>query len=116
VQRYETNLNRTKKAEERGKADCGCGAAGSSGCDVLDVDARPGVRAGGKCPDRRPAPGLVAAGRYPPSVQERDAGALSLPGPVPVPIVFDVNVLVLAVAAGESPFRSWPSPPVSGNP
>lgn len=40
-----------------------------------------------------------------------------LPGPVPVPVVFDVNVLVLAVAAGESPFRSWPSPPpVSGNP
>jgi predicted nucleic acid-binding protein len=33
-----------------------------------------------------------------------------------VPVVFDVNVLVLAVAAGESPFRSWPSPPpVSGN-
>jgi predicted nucleic acid-binding protein len=32
-------------------------------------------------------------------------------------VVFDVNVLVLAVAAGESPFRSWPSPPpVSGNP
>jgi len=42
---------------------------------------------------------------------------LSLPGPVPVPVVFDVNVLVLAVAAGESPFRSWPSPPpMSGNP
>jgi hypothetical protein len=28
----------------------------------------------------------------------------------------DVNVLVLAVAVGESPFRSWPSPPTSGNP
>ncbi len=42
---------------------------------------------------------------------------MSLPGPVPVPVVFDVNVLVLAVAAGESPFRSWPSPlPTSGNP
>jgi predicted nucleic acid-binding protein len=42
---------------------------------------------------------------------------LSLPGPVPVPVVFDVNVLVLAVAVGESPFRSWPSPPpTSGNP
>lgn len=42
---------------------------------------------------------------------------MSLPGPVPVPVVFDVNVLVLAVAVGESPFRSWPSPPpVSGNP
>jgi predicted nucleic acid-binding protein len=42
---------------------------------------------------------------------------LSVPGPVPVPVVFDVNVLVLAVAAGESPFRSWPSPPpTSGNP
>jgi hypothetical protein len=33
-----------------------------------------------------------------------------------VPVVFDVNGLVLAVAAGESPFRSWPSPPpTSGN-
>ena len=33
-----------------------------------------------------------------------------------MPVVFDVNVLVLAVAAGESPFRSWPSPPpTSGN-
>src|SRR5215468_8851579 len=41
---------------------------------------------------------------------------MTLPGPVPVPVVFDVNVLVLAVAAGESPFRSWPSPPpTSGN-
>jgi hypothetical protein len=29
----------------------------------------------------------------------------------------DLNVLVLAIAVGESPFRSWPSPPpVSGNP
>jgi hypothetical protein len=34
-----------------------------------------------------------------------------------VAVVFDVNVLVLAVSAGESPFRSWPSPPpTSGNP
>jgi hypothetical protein len=42
---------------------------------------------------------------------------LTLPGPVPVPVVSGVNVLVLAVAAGESPFRSWPSPaPASGNP
>jgi predicted nucleic acid-binding protein len=42
---------------------------------------------------------------------------LTVPGPVAVPVVFDVNVLVLAVAAGESPFRSWPSPPpTSGNP
>ncbi|MGO8957784.1 MAG: hypothetical protein ACLQFR_10495 [Streptosporangiaceae bacterium] len=42
---------------------------------------------------------------------------MNLPGPVPVPVVFDVNVLVLAVAAGESRFRSWPSPPpTSGNP
>jgi predicted nucleic acid-binding protein len=41
---------------------------------------------------------------------------MSLPGPVPVPVIFDVNVLVLAVAVGESPFRSWPSPPpTSGN-
>jgi len=42
---------------------------------------------------------------------------LSVPGPVPVPVVFEVNVLVLAIAAGESPFRSWPSPPpTSGSP
>jgi predicted nucleic acid-binding protein len=42
---------------------------------------------------------------------------VSVPGPVPVPVVFDVNVLVLAIATGESPFRSWPSPPpTSGNP
>ncbi len=42
---------------------------------------------------------------------------MTLPGPVPVPVVFGVNVLVLAVAAGESPFRGWPSPPpASGNP
>lgn len=42
---------------------------------------------------------------------------MSLPGPVAVPVVFDVNVLVLAIATGESPFRSWPSPPTtSGNP
>lgn len=34
-----------------------------------------------------------------------------------VPVVFDVNVLVGAAAGGNSPFRSWPSPPpVSGNP
>jgi predicted nucleic acid-binding protein len=34
----------------------------------------------------------------------------------PVPVVFDVNVLVGAVAGGNSPFRSWPSPPpTSGN-
>ncbi len=42
---------------------------------------------------------------------------MSQPGPAAVPVVFDVNVLVLAVAVGESPFRSWPSPPpTSGNP
>lgn len=42
---------------------------------------------------------------------------MSLPGPVPTPVVLDVNVLVLAAAIGESPFRSWPSPPpTSGNP
>ena len=36
---------------------------------------------------------------------------------MPVPVVFDVKVLVLAIATGESPFRSWPSPPpTSGNP
>lgn len=33
-----------------------------------------------------------------------------------VPVVFDVNVLVGAGVGGNSPFRSWPSPPpVSGN-
>src|SRR5438309_4473991 len=33
-----------------------------------------------------------------------------------VPVVDDVNVLVGAVAGGNSPFRSWPSPPpTSGN-
>jgi predicted nucleic acid-binding protein len=37
--------------------------------------------------------------------------------PVPSAIVFDINLLVTAVAGGNSPFRSWPSPPpVSGNP
>lgn len=37
--------------------------------------------------------------------------------PVPTPVVYDVNLLVTAVAGGNSPFRSWPSPPpVSGNP
>ena len=42
---------------------------------------------------------------------------MSVPGPAAMPVVFDVNVLVLAVAVGESPFRSWPSPPpMSGNP
>ena len=36
--------------------------------------------------------------------------------PVPTAVVCDVNVLVTAVAGGNSPFRSWPSPPpVSGN-
>ncbi|MGH3275842.1 MAG: PIN domain-containing protein [Streptosporangiaceae bacterium] len=36
--------------------------------------------------------------------------------PVPTAVVYDVNVLVTAVASGNSPFRSWPSPPpVSGN-
>lgn len=34
-----------------------------------------------------------------------------------IPVVFDVNVLVGAAAGGNSPFRSWPSPPpTSGNP
>jgi predicted nucleic acid-binding protein len=37
--------------------------------------------------------------------------------PVPTAVVYDVNLLVTAVAGGNSPFRSWPSPPpVSGNP
>jgi len=36
---------------------------------------------------------------------------------VPTPVVYDINLLVTAVASGNSPFRSWPSPPpVSGNP
>lgn len=34
----------------------------------------------------------------------------------PINIVYDVNVLVGAAAGGNSPFRSWPSPPpTSGN-
>jgi predicted nucleic acid-binding protein len=38
-------------------------------------------------------------------------------GLAPAVVVYDVNVLVSAVAGGNSPFRSWPSPPpVSGNP
>lgn len=37
--------------------------------------------------------------------------------PVSTAVVYDVNLLVTAVAGGNSPFRSWPSPPpVSGNP
>ena len=36
---------------------------------------------------------------------------------VPPAVVYDINVLVTAAASGNSPFRSWPSPPpVSGNP
>jgi predicted nucleic acid-binding protein len=42
---------------------------------------------------------------------------VTLPGPVPTPVVFDVNVLVQAIASGNSPYISWPSPPpTSGNP
>lgn len=41
---------------------------------------------------------------------------MSLPGGGPVGAVFDVNALVGAAAGGNSPFRSWPSPPpLSGN-
>lgn len=37
--------------------------------------------------------------------------------PVPSAVVYDINVLITAAASGNSPFRSWPSPPpVSGNP
>ena len=37
--------------------------------------------------------------------------------PAPSAVVYDINVLVTAAASGNSPFRSWPSPPpVSGNP
>lgn len=37
--------------------------------------------------------------------------------PAPAAVVYDINILVTAVASGNSPFRSWPSPPpVSGNP
>jgi predicted nucleic acid-binding protein len=36
---------------------------------------------------------------------------------VATPVVFDVNVLVQAIATGNSPYLSWPSPPpTSGNP
>jgi predicted nucleic acid-binding protein len=36
--------------------------------------------------------------------------------PAPAAVVYDINVLVTAAAGGNSPFRSWPSPPpVSGN-
>jgi predicted nucleic acid-binding protein len=42
---------------------------------------------------------------------------VTLPGPVATPVVFDVNVLVQAIASGNSPYISWPSPPpTSGNP
>jgi predicted nucleic acid-binding protein len=42
---------------------------------------------------------------------------VTLPGPVATPVVFDVNVLVQAIASGNSPYVSWPSPPpTSGNP
>jgi len=42
---------------------------------------------------------------------------VNLPGPTAVPVVFDVNVLVRAIASGNSPYGSWPSPPpTSGNP
>ncbi|MFI0357470.1 putative toxin-antitoxin system toxin component, PIN family [Actinomadura sp. 9N407] len=35
---------------------------------------------------------------------------------MPTPVVYDINVLVTAVVGGNSPFRSWPSPPpTSGN-
>jgi predicted nucleic acid-binding protein len=42
---------------------------------------------------------------------------VTLPGPAAIPVVFDVNVLVQAIASGNSPYLSWPSPPpTSGNP
>lgn len=42
---------------------------------------------------------------------------MTLPGPTAIPVVFDVNVLVQAIATGNSPYLSWPSPPpTSGNP
>lgn len=42
---------------------------------------------------------------------------MTLPGPVATPVIFDVNVLVQAIASGNSPYQSWPSPPpTSGNP
>jgi predicted nucleic acid-binding protein len=42
---------------------------------------------------------------------------VTLPGPVATPVIFDVNVLVQAIASGNSPYLSWPSPPpTSGNP
>lgn len=42
---------------------------------------------------------------------------MTLPGPVATPVIFDLNVLVQAIASGNSPYLSWPSPPPpSGNP
>jgi predicted nucleic acid-binding protein len=42
---------------------------------------------------------------------------MRLPGPVATSVVFDVNVLVSAIAMGDAPFGSWPSPPpTTGNP
>jgi len=42
---------------------------------------------------------------------------VSARNPSPRSVVFDINVMVGAVAGGNSPFRSWPSPPpVSDNP
>ena len=42
---------------------------------------------------------------------------MTLPGPVATPVIFDVNVLVQAIASGNSPYQTWPSPPpTSGNP
>ena len=51
----------------------------------------------------------ISSRRLPASEGER-------PGPVPAAVVYDINVLVTAAAGGNSPFRSWPSPPpASGN-
>lgn len=42
---------------------------------------------------------------------------MTTPGPVAMPVVLDINVMVQAVAGGNTPYRSWPSPPhASGNP
>jgi predicted nucleic acid-binding protein len=68
--------------------------------------------------------GCAAPGQNPPAVwfgsyrvRGRGPGTgQGAAGPVPAAVVYDVNVLVTAAAGGNSPFRSWPSPPpVSGN-
>jgi predicted nucleic acid-binding protein len=87
----------------------------------VDHDCRPPPRGSGLWPaaDGRTwhrDPGRFAAR---PGFLERVGGAREVNhlAPVPAAVVYDVNLLVTAVASGNSPFHSWPSPPpVSGNP